>query len=156
MALPKPILEKSTLAGKIKPIVSTVFQLSKEDFTAIAQNVGEIASGIDLAVLCALGWGLVPFVGVVYSFCYSGLIGTSVKLNGKNGISSKSDVDGDGDGDEDSDDDESYHKSYSFLFSDHIAQMARLALLVYACDCIVSSMLCFIAILYFFHSIHFK
>ncbi|KAL7467592.1 hypothetical protein ACHAXS_007834 [Conticribra weissflogii] len=143
MTPPTSILEKSALAGKIKPIVSSLFLLSKEDFTAIVQNVGEIANGIDLAVLCALGWGLVPCLGIVYSFLYGGVVGNAVKSKGKKGISLKRDGEGeectedcDGGGDDD-DDDESYHKSYLFLLSDHIAQMARLALLVYACDCIV-------------------
>ena len=98
---------QSALAGQIAPIVESLV-LSAEDVQDIVQHVSAILSLVDLAVLFAFGWLLVPAVRAVHSFA------TSVANNDKN-----------------------FESSYAFIVTDHLGQIARLALLVYACDVFV-------------------
>ena len=98
------------LAGQIEPIISN-FILSRDEVHSIIKQVSAILSVIDLAILFAFGWLLVPYARIIYSFVH-----TKTK----------------GDTDEDS-----FENTYIFFAVDLLKQIARLALLVYACDCVV-------------------
>ena len=109
----------SVLAGKIVPIIES-FVLSRDDVHAIIEQVSSILSAVDLAVLFAFGWLLVPYARAVYSFVTRGE--DSAKKKGDD----KEENDGGG-----------FEGSKVYIVSDHLSQIARLAMLVYACDCVV-------------------
>lgn len=119
---------QSALAGHIVPIIES-FILSKDDLHAIVQHVSAILSLVDLAVLFAFGWLLVPYVRIIYSVLYAG--------NSKKHLKKKEDENKDEEEEEEEEGENSFERSYVFLVSDHLSQIARLALLVYACDCVV-------------------
>lgn len=130
----KPLKFHSTLAGKISPFLHSLL-LSRDDLHAIATNVSNMLHVIDLSVLIVLGWMLVPATAAVYSFAQS------VNGGGKVVQSERKKGGDDLDGEEDAEEGDGttkYQRSYVCLLADHLSQMARLALLVYACDCIVS------------------
>ncbi|KAL9185830.1 hypothetical protein ACHAXT_003607 [Thalassiosira profunda] len=99
---------QSALAGHIAPIVESLV-LSVDDVHAIVQHVSAILSFVDLAVLFSFGWLLVPLARVMHSFVTSS-------------VANK---------------DKGFESSYAFIVADHLGQIARLALLVYACDVFV-------------------
>lgn len=103
---------QSAIAGKIAPIIES-FILSIDDLHAIIRHVSAIISSVDLVVLIAFGWLLVPSMRIIYSF----VNGTTDKVNKEN--------------------EDSFEKSYLYFVTDHLSQISRLALLVYACDCLV-------------------
>jgi len=108
------------LAGQIEPIISN-FILSRDEVHSIIEQVSAILSVIDLAVLFAFGWLLVPYTRMIYSFVNTKTKGDSKKSNNKN----------------DDNDEENFENTYIFFAVDLFKQIARLALLVYACDCVV-------------------
>lgn len=110
----------SVLAGKILPIIES-FVLSSDDLHAIIEQVSAILSAVDLAVLFAFGWLLVPYARVVYSFVTRGEDSAKKKK---------------GD-DKEENDEGGFEGSKVYIVSDHLSQIARLAMLVYACDCVV-------------------
>ena len=107
------------LAGQIEPIISN-FILSRDEVHSIIEQVSAILSVIDLAVLFAFGWLLVPYARMIYSFVHTKTKGESIKKDNKN-----------------DDDTEDFENTYIFFVVDLLRQIARLALLVYACDCLV-------------------
>ena len=109
----------SVLAGKILPIIES-FVLSRDDVHAIIEQVSAILSAVDLAVLFAFGWLLVPYARVVYSFVTRGEDSAKKKLDYK-----------------EENDEGGFEGSKLYIISDHLSQIARLAMLVYACDCVV-------------------
>eukprot|EP00584_Thalassiosira_punctigera_P020593 CAMPEP_0172564002 /NCGR_PEP_ID=MMETSP1067-20121228/102653_1 /TAXON_ID=265564 ORGANISM="Thalassiosira punctigera, Strain Tpunct2005C2" /NCGR_SAMPLE_ID=MMETSP1067 /ASSEMBLY_ACC=CAM_ASM_000444 /LENGTH=362 /DNA_ID=CAMNT_0013354569 /DNA_START=266 /DNA_END=1354 /DNA_ORIENTATION=+ len=79
----------------------------------------------DIAVLVAFGWFLVPSSRIAYSFLNPAAAKTRPKV-----ASDEEGSEGDaGDG--------GFKRSYLFFVVDHLSQIARLALLVYAFDCVV-------------------
>eukprot|EP00571_Detonula_confervacea_P014465 CAMPEP_0172305462 /NCGR_PEP_ID=MMETSP1058-20130122/6743_1 /TAXON_ID=83371 /ORGANISM="Detonula confervacea, Strain CCMP 353" /LENGTH=386 /DNA_ID=CAMNT_0013017063 /DNA_START=77 /DNA_END=1237 /DNA_ORIENTATION=- len=106
---------QSAIAGQIAPIIES-FILSIDDLHAIIRHVSDILSAVDLAVLIAFGWLMVPFIRIIYSF-----INAATKSNKAS----------------DKKNEDSFEKSYLYFVSDHLSQISRLALLVYACDCVV-------------------
>ena len=109
----------SVLAGKVLPIIES-FVLSRDDVHAIIEQVSAILSVVDLAVLFAFGWLLVPYARVVYSFVTRGEDSAKKKLDYK-----------------EENDEGGFEGSKLYIISDHLSQIARLAMLVYACDCVV-------------------
>jgi hypothetical protein len=83
---------------------------------------------VDLLVLFVFGWLLVPYTRIIYPFF-------RIKTKTKEGCSSEKKCD----------DDEAerriekneFETSFLFFIVDHCSQVARLAVLVYACDCVV-------------------
>ena len=130
---------KSAIAGKIQPIISSLFLLSKDDLHAIIHNVYDMCNMVDLVVLVSFGWLLVPAMGVVYDY--------STKAHNGSKRSKGSDDDAKDDTKDKNDEDDihidhgqtllKYQNSYLFLMAHHLSEMSRLALLVYAGDCIV-------------------
>ena len=111
---------QSVLAGHIAPIIES-FVLSKDDFHAVIQHVSATLSIIDLAVLFVFGWLLIPSLEIVHSF-----IKTFTKRDkNKEMKRSGSDVV------------ENEFKRPYFFVVDNLSQIARLSLVVYACDCMV-------------------
>ena len=110
------------LAGQIEPIVSN-FILSRDEVHSIIEQVSAILSVIDLAVLFAFGWLLVPYTRMIYSFVHTKTKGDSKEKDNKN--------------DDTDNDEENFENTYIFFAVDLLKQIARLALLVYACDCVV-------------------
>ena len=109
------------LAGQISTVLDRLI-LSREDFQSIVQHVSSILSMVDLIVLFIFGWLLVPYTRIIYPFFRLG-----IKSNNECGTETKGDVD----------DDEKFETSILYLIVDHLSQIARLAVLVYACDCVV-------------------
>ena len=107
------------LAGQIEPIISN-FILSRDEVHSVIEQVSAILSVIDLAVLFAFGWLLVPYARMIYSFVHTKTKRESNKKDSKN-----------------DDDSEDFENTYIFFAVDLLKQIARLALLVYACDCVV-------------------
>lgn len=130
---------QSILAGHIAPFIES-FMLSKDDLRAIVQNVSAILSVVDLAVLFVFGWLLVPYVRIIYNFIYTGHHIPKEKSLDKKEVSEEDEEDDEGD---------IFDRSYVFFISDHLSQIAKLALLVYACDCGVSETSFFFIMKYF-------
>jgi len=114
---------QSALVGQIAPIIEG-FILSKDDVHAIIQHISAVFSFVDLVVLFVLGWLLVPYAHIIRSF----FKGATKKDN----ATTKRKMDGK------EEDGGSFENSKTFFVVDHLSQIARLALLVYACDCVVS------------------
>jgi hypothetical protein len=114
----------SALAGQISPILDRII-LSREDFHSIVQHVSSILSMVDLLVLFIFGWLLVPYTRIIYPFLRFG-----IKSNKDCGSEKKDDVD-------DVVDNKKFETSILYFVVDHLSQVARLAVLVYACDCVV-------------------
>jgi hypothetical protein len=125
-------LRSTTLAGKIQPLLSSLL-LSTEEIHVIFNNVSSAIQLVDLIVLCALGWMVVPALGAVYAVVYP-----FVEEKKKSVMKTMGTFDDDESEDGDEDGLTPYQRSYVYLFADHLSQMAKLGLLVYACDCIVS------------------
>lgn len=113
---------QSALVGQIAPIIEG-FILSKDDVHAIIQHISAVFSFVDLVVLFVLGWLLVPYAHIIRSF----FKGATKKDN----ATTKRKMDGK------EEDGGSFENSKTFFVVDHLSQIARLALLVYACDCVV-------------------
>ena len=110
---------QSALAGQIEPIIES-FLLSADDLHNIIEHVSAILSAVDLAVLFVFGWLLVPYTRVVYNFI--NVKSTGVAKDDRKDEGKEENV---------------FENSYVFFVVDHIGQIAKLALLVYACDCVV-------------------
>ena len=79
---------------------------------------------VDLLVLFIFGWLFVPYTRIIYTFLRFG-----IKSNKECGSEKK----------DDGDDvvDKKFETSILYFIVDHLSQVARLAVLVYACDCVV-------------------
>jgi len=133
---------QSALAGQIAPIIRSL-NLSRNDLLAIVEHLSGILCALDLIVLFGLGWLLVPYTRIVHSFFNAKIMKNRVEapdaedkaVNGAllsprtSGKMNEESIDGDRN---------RFEKTYLFFAVDSLSQIARLALLVYACDCLVS------------------
>jgi len=108
---------QSALAGHIAPIVQSL-NLSRNDLLAIVEHL----SGI----LCALD--------LVEDEAVNGAALLSPRASGNKNEES---ID---------EDRHRFEKTYLFFAVDSLSQIARLALLVYACDCLVSDVFLFVTL----------
>lgn len=112
------------LAGQIAPIVESLM-LSRDEIHKVIQQVTDVLSAVDLAVLFAFGWLLVPYTRIIYDF-----------VNTKTVVPTKEEKDTTDTSTEENEENH-FESTYLFFVVDHLKQIARLALLVYACDCVV-------------------
>ena len=117
---------QSLLAGQIFPVIHAVSQ-SSCDLHSIVQHVSSILSVVDIGVLITLGWLLVPFLEIVIRVATNKvpLVSSDERKRGSTGRKTE---------------EEGFERSYLFILIDHLSQSARLALLVYTFDCVVSTM----------------
>lgn len=128
-------LRSTTLAGKILPLISSLF-LSTEEIRSVVKNVASAIQILDLLILLSCGWLLVPAIGFLYNFIYPYIHEEKERVMKRLGTSFAS-------GEESDDEDEGHHlspyeRSYVKLIACMLSQLATLSLLVYACDCFVS------------------
>lgn len=100
--------------------------LSRDEIHKVIQQVTDVLSAVDLAVLFAFGWLLVPYTRIIYDF-----------VNTKTVVPTKEEKDTTDTSTEENEENH-FESTYLFFVVDHLKQIARLALLVYACDCVVS------------------
>ena len=132
---------RAPLAGHFEQIIES-FLLSRDDFHSAVENVSAFLSAVDLAILITFGWLLVPYTRIIYSFII-------VKRGNKKDDDDNKTMKGEETGREEKENKNIFENSYVFLVVDHLSQIARLALLVYACDCVVSL---FTTYMYIIHS----
>jgi hypothetical protein len=139
---------QSALAGQIAPIVQSL-NLSRNDLLAIVEHLSGILCALDLVVLFGLGWLLVPYTRIVHSFFNATIMKNKVEgspdaedeavngaaLSGPRASGNKNEESID-------EDRHRFERTYLFFAADSLSQIARLALLVYACDCLVSDVFC--------------
>lgn len=120
--------QSSALAGQIAPIINSL-RLSREDLQTIVQHVSSTLSVVDLLVLFVFGWLLVPYTRIIYPFFRMGIKSTkgsdSEKEEGEEGKRSAKDGNVE------------FESSIVYFIFRHLSEIARLAVLVYACDCLV-------------------
>lgn len=123
---------QSALVGQIAPLLDSLI-LSREDLESIVQHVSSTLSAVDLLVLFVFGWLLVPYTRIIYPFIRRK---TTTKTK-KVGSSVKKDDDDEAESERRSEEKNEFETSILFFIVDHCSQVARLAVLVYACDCVV-------------------
>jgi len=123
---------QSALVGQIAPLLDSLI-LSREDLESIVQHVSSTLSAVDLLVLFVFGWLLVPYTRIIYPFIR---IKTTTKTK-KVGSSVTKDDDDEAESERRSEEKNEFETSILFFIVDHCSQVARLAVLVYACDCVV-------------------
>lgn len=119
------------LAGQIAPVLESLF-LSRDDFRTVFHHVYAILHAKDLAVLVAFGWLLVPSARMVYERSFA---------NNADAAATKRSKSLDKGGGEENEEIGGYEGSWFSFAVDSLSQMFRLAMLVYACDCVVSAAL---------------
>ena len=134
---------RAQLVGNFEQIIER-FLLSSDDFHNAVENVSAFLSAVDLAILITFGWLLVPYARIIYSFII-------VKGGNKKEDDDNKTMKGEETGREEKENKNIFENSYVFLVVDHLSQIARLALLVYACDCVVSF---FTTYIYVYHIQH--
>lgn len=134
---------RAPLVGHFEQIIES-FLLSRDDFHNAVENVSAFLSAVDLAILITFGWLLVPYARIIYSFII-------VKGGNKKEDDDNKTMKGEETGREEKENKNIFENSYVFLVVDHLSQIARLALLVYACDCVVSF---FTTYIYVYHIQH--
>jgi hypothetical protein len=130
-------LRSTTLAGKILPLLSSLF-LSTDEIQSVIKNVSSAIQVLDLLILVSTGWLLVPAVGIVYNFVYPFIQEEKERVLKRMGTTFASADDSDDEEDDDQHQLSPYDRSYMKLIAQMLSQVARLSLLVYACDCFVS------------------
>lgn len=122
---------QSALVGRFAPIFDSLV-LSREDVASIVQHVSSILSAVDILVLFVFGWLLVPYTRIIYSFLFR----VRTKPNKECGSDSEKPGGEEGTRSQKNGYNE-FENSVLYFIIDHLSQIARLAVLVYVCDCLV-------------------
>lgn len=131
-------LRSTTLAGKILPLLSSLF-LSADEIRSVVKNVSSAIQVLDLLILVSAGWLLVPAVGIMYNFAYPYIKEEKERVLKRMSTTFSSADDSDDEEDDEQQQLSPYEVSYMKLIAQMLSQVARLSLLVYACDCFVSN-----------------
>ena len=122
---------QSALVGRFAPIFDSLV-LSREDVASIVQHVSSILSAVDILVLFVFGWLLVPYTRIIYPFLFR------VRTKPNKDCGSDSEKTGDEEGTRSQKNGyNEFENSVLYFIIDHLSQIARLAVLVYVCDCLV-------------------
>jgi hypothetical protein len=114
--------------------------LSADEIRSVVKNVSSAIQVLDLLILVSAGWLLVPAVGIMYNFAHPYIKDEKERVLKRMGTTFSSADDSDDEEEEDEQQQLSpYELSYMKLIAQMLSQVARLSLLVYACDCFVSN-----------------